>query len=94
MIQFASLQGNGRIVYFYLDYRFLSTLGIKMYLSIHIRVSRMVKKEVEMFDVRRAEEFKAGVVTYLEAMLRAQVSKVCFVAKASLPVNVVVLPKL
>ena len=33
----------------------------------------MVKKEVEMFDVRRAEEFKAGVVTYLEAMLRAQV---------------------
>ena len=37
------------------------------------RVSRMVKKEVEMFDVRRAEEFKAGVVTYLEAMLRAQV---------------------
>ena len=34
----------------------------------------MVKKEVEMFDVRRAEEFKAGVVTYLEAMLRAQVS--------------------
>ena len=37
------------------------------------RVSRMVKKEVEMFDVRRAEEFKAGVVAYLEAMLRAQV---------------------
>ena len=36
----------------------------------------MVKKEVEMFDVRRAEEFKAGVVTYLEAMLRAQVSTV------------------
>ena len=33
----------------------------------------MVKKEVEMFDVRRAEEFKAGVVTYLEAMLRSQV---------------------
>ena len=33
----------------------------------------MVKKEVEMFDVRRAEEFKAGVVSYLEAMLRAQV---------------------
>ena len=33
----------------------------------------MVKKEVEMFDVRRTEEFKAGVVTYLEAMLRAQV---------------------
>ena len=25
----------------------------------------MVKKEVEMFDVRRTEEFKAGVVTYL-----------------------------
>lgn len=36
------------------------------------RVSRMVKKEVEMFDVRRAEEFKSGVVAYLEAMLRAQ----------------------
>ena len=35
----------------------------------------MVKKEVEMFDVRRAEEFKAGVVTYLEAMLRSQVRK-------------------
>jgi len=32
----------------------------------------MVKKEVEMFDVRRAEEFKSGVVAYLEAMLRAQ----------------------
>jgi hypothetical protein len=36
------------------------------------RVSRMVKKEVELFDVRRAEEFKKGVVAYLEAMLKAQ----------------------
>jgi hypothetical protein len=32
----------------------------------------MVKKEVELFDVRRAEEFKKGVVAYLEAMLKAQ----------------------
>lgn len=36
------------------------------------RISRLIKKEVELFDVRRAEDFKKSIIQYLEAMHRAQ----------------------
>jgi len=36
------------------------------------RISRQIKKEVEMFDVRKANDFKRSIVKYLEYMLKAQ----------------------
>ena len=36
------------------------------------RISRQIKKEVEMFDVRKANDFKKSIVKYLEYMLKAQ----------------------
>ena len=36
------------------------------------RISRQIKKEVEMFDVRKANDFKKSIVKYLENMLKAQ----------------------
>merc|ERR1711862_703713 len=39
------------------------------------RISRQIKKEVEMFDVRKANDFKKSIVKYLEYMLKAQEKK-------------------
>ncbi len=36
------------------------------------RISRLIKKEVELFDVRKAEDFKRSIIQYLEAMLKSQ----------------------
>ena len=36
------------------------------------RISRQIKKEVELFDVRKATDFKKSIVKYLENMLKAQ----------------------
>ena len=36
------------------------------------RISRLIKKEVEFFDVRKAEDFKRSIILYLEAMLKSQ----------------------
>lgn len=36
------------------------------------RISRQIKKEVEMFDVKKANDFKKSIVKYLESMLKAQ----------------------
>ena len=36
------------------------------------RISRLIKKEVEYFDVRKAEDFKKSIILYLEAMLKSQ----------------------
>jgi sorting nexin-1/2 len=36
------------------------------------RISRLIKKEVELFDVRKAEDFKKSIIQYLEAMHKAQ----------------------
>jgi hypothetical protein len=36
------------------------------------RISRLIKKEVEFFDVRKTEDFKKSIIQYLEAMLRSQ----------------------
>ena len=36
------------------------------------RISRLIKKEVEFFDVRKAEDFKGSIILYLEAMLKSQ----------------------
>ena len=36
------------------------------------RISRQIKKEVEMFDIRKANDFKRSIVKYLEYMLKAQ----------------------
>ena len=36
------------------------------------RISRLIKKEVELFDVRKAEDFKRAIIQYLEAMLKSQ----------------------
>ena len=36
------------------------------------KISRFIKKEVEMFDVRKAQDFKKGILSYLEAMLKSQ----------------------
>jgi hypothetical protein len=33
------------------------------------RISRLIKKEVEFFDVRKAEDFKRSIVLYLVSML-------------------------
>jgi hypothetical protein len=36
------------------------------------RISRLIKKEVELFDVRKAEDFKRAIIQYLEAMCKSQ----------------------
>ena len=36
------------------------------------RISRLIKKEVEFFDVKKAEDFKRSIILYLEAMLKSQ----------------------
>jgi sorting nexin-1/2 len=36
------------------------------------RISRQIKKEVEMFDLRKANDFKKSIILYLEKMLKAQ----------------------
>ncbi len=36
------------------------------------RISRLIKKEVELFDVHKAEDFKKSIIQYLEAMHKAQ----------------------
>ena len=36
------------------------------------RISRLIRKEVEVFDFKKAEDFKKTIIKYLEAMLTAQ----------------------
>ena len=36
------------------------------------RISRLIKKEVELFDFKKADDFKKTIVKYLESMLSAQ----------------------
>jgi len=36
------------------------------------RISRQIKKEVELFDMRKAKDFKKSIVKYLENMLKSQ----------------------
>ena len=36
------------------------------------RISRLIKKEVEFFDLRKADDFKRSIIQYLEAMLKSQ----------------------
>ena len=36
------------------------------------RISRQIKKEVDMFDIRKANDFKRMLVKYLENMLKSQ----------------------
>ncbi len=36
------------------------------------RISRLIRKEVEMFDLKKAEDFKKTIVRYLVTMLSAQ----------------------
>ena len=36
------------------------------------RISRLIRKEVEVFDFKKAEEFKRTIIRYLETMLSAQ----------------------
>lgn len=36
------------------------------------RISRLIKKEVEMFDLRKADDFKRAIIQYLEAMSKSQ----------------------
>ena len=36
------------------------------------RISRLIRKEVEVFDLKKAEDFKATIIRYLETMLSAQ----------------------
>ncbi|TRY76925.1 hypothetical protein TCAL_10147 [Tigriopus californicus] len=35
-------------------------------------ISRLIKKEVEQFDVRKAQDFKKGIIGYLQVMLKSQ----------------------
>jgi len=36
------------------------------------RISRLIKKEVELFDIHKAEDFKKSIIQYLEAMAKSQ----------------------
>ena len=36
------------------------------------RISRLIRKEVEVFDFKKAEDFKTTIIRYLETMLSAQ----------------------
>lgn len=36
------------------------------------RISRLIRKEVEVFDFKKAEDFKKTIIKYLESMLSAQ----------------------
>jgi sorting nexin-1/2 len=36
------------------------------------KISRLIKKEVEMFDKQRCHEFKLTLVKYMQSMLKAQ----------------------
>lgn len=36
------------------------------------RISRLIRKEVEVFDLKKAEDFKTTIIRYLETMLSAQ----------------------
>ena len=36
------------------------------------RISRLIRKEVEAFDFKKAEDFKKTIIKYLETMLSAQ----------------------
>ena len=36
------------------------------------RISRLIKKEVEMFEAQRTQDFKKGILSYMESMLKAQ----------------------
>ena len=36
------------------------------------RISRQIKKEVDMFDLRKANDFKRMLIKYLENMLKSQ----------------------
>lgn len=35
-------------------------------------ISRLIKKEVEQFDLRKAQDFKRGIIGYLQVMLKSQ----------------------
>jgi len=36
------------------------------------RISRVIKKEVEIFDLQKTEDFKIAIMQYLEAMASSQ----------------------
>ena len=36
------------------------------------RISRLIRKEVEVFDFKKAQDFKKTIIKYLETMLSAQ----------------------
>lgn len=36
------------------------------------RISRLIKKEVEMFDLQKTEDFKDTIMHYLDAMAKSQ----------------------